>query len=191
MAEGVALFQTDWSFARSDDVAGTPLAGTAAPPSHPGDDALAHGVSVGQLIPTGPDYADDTLHMLLLAAFHGAQSRILATTPYLVPDESLLTALVLAARRGVRVDLLIPERSNHRLADIARNRSIRELCAAGAQVWLSGPMTHAKVVVVDDTLALCGSLNLDSRSLFLNYELMTAFYSRRDVERFAAWIGGR
>ena len=190
VAEGVALFQADWSFARRDEAAGAPAAKAAAPLSHPGDDALAHGLSVGQLIPTGPDYADDTLHMLLLAAFHGARSRILATTPYLVPDESLLTALVLAARRCVRVDLLIPERSNHRLADIARNRSIRELCAAGAQVWLSGPMTHAKVVVVDDTLALCGSLNLDSRSLFLNYELMTAFYSRRDVERFAAWIGG-
>ncbi len=188
VAEAVALFEADWAFARSDDAAAAP-----APPEvdtlvQSFDDVIERGLSVAQLIPTGPDYADDTLHMLLLAAFHGARSRILAVTPYLVPDESLLTALVLAARRGVRVDVLVPERSNHRLADIARNRSIRDLNAAGAFVWLSGSMTHAKAVVVDDTLALCGSLNLDSRSLFLNYELMTAFYSRRDVDRFATWI---
>ncbi|HEY5634351.1 MAG TPA: phospholipase D-like domain-containing protein [Burkholderiaceae bacterium] len=186
--EAAAIFQADWAFARNDDATAAKAPAPPAQAAHQLGSALERGLSVGQMIPTGPDYADDTLHMLMLAAFHGARERILATTPYLVPDESLLMALVLAARRGVRVDLLIPARSNHRLADIARNRSIRELTAAGAKVWLSARMTHAKAVVVDDTLALCGSLNLDSRSLFLNYELMTAFYSRRDVQRFAQWV---
>jgi phosphatidylserine/phosphatidylglycerophosphate/cardiolipin synthase-like enzyme len=57
--------------------------------------------------------------------------------------------------------------------------------AAGAHVWLSPQMIHAKAVVIDDELALAGSANLDQRSLFLNYELMVAFYMPSEVERFA------
>ena len=59
---------------------------------------------------------------------------------------------------------------------------------AGGQVWLLPGMLHAKLAVVDDSLALAGSANLDSRSLFLNYELMVAFQSAHDVQRFAAWF---
>jgi cardiolipin synthase len=52
-------------------------------------------------------------------------------------------------------------------------------------------MLHAKVVVIDDELALCGSVNLDGRSLFLNYELMTAFYGRTQIDWLAAWLARR
>jgi len=109
-------------------------------------------------------------------------------SPYFVPDDSLLTALCLAARRGVQVELILPERSNHRLADIARQRALRDLVAAGARVRLTPGMTHAKAVVIDDTLALCGSLNLDARSLFLNFELMVAFYAPADIAALHGWI---
>jgi cardiolipin synthase len=64
---------------------------------------------------------------------------------------------------------------------------VRELADAGARVWLAPSMLHAKLVVVDEALALAGSMNLDARSLFLNYELMVAFYEIRDVRAFAAW----
>ena len=97
-------------------------------------------------------------------------------------------ALTLAARRGVQVDLVLPRRSNHRLADVARHRPLRDLAAAGARLWFTPFMLHAKAVVVDEQLALAGSANLDLRSLFLNYELMVAFYEPADVRRFAAWI---
>lgn len=88
----------------------------------------------------------------------------------------------------MQVDVLLPARSNHRLADIARHRSLRALAGAGAQVWLAPTMLHAKVAVIDDVLALAGSANLDSRSLFLNYELMVAFHDQRDVARLGTWF---
>jgi cardiolipin synthase len=125
--------------------------------------------------------------MLLTAAYH-ARDRILLVTPYFVPDTALLSALGLAARRGVSIELLVPERSNHRLSDLARSRALRTLAQAGARVNLAAGMLHAKLVVVDDTLALAGSANLDTRSLFLNYEVMMAFHNRDDVRRFASWL---
>jgi cardiolipin synthase len=99
-------------------------------------------------------------------------------------------ALMLAARRGVLVDLVMPARSNHPLADVARYRPLRDLANAGARVWFVPWMEHAKAIVFDEQLALAGSANLDLRSLFLNYELMLAFYEPADVKRFAAWIEG-
>ncbi len=117
-----------------------------------------------------------------------ATRRIVLVTPYFVPDSALLTALSIAARRGVAVDLLVPARSNHRMSDVARRRAMRALAEAGARIWLAPYMLHAKLALFDDTLALSGSANVDSRSLFLNYELMVAFHDRDDVARFAAWF---
>lgn len=70
---------------------------------------------------------EDTLHTLLVSGFFMSHKRILAVTPYFVPDPTLLMSLTLAARRGVTVDLLMPGKSNHRLADLARHRALREL----------------------------------------------------------------
>jgi cardiolipin synthase len=159
---------------------------TAAPePAAPVPQAGRH---LAQLVPSGPDQAEDTVHALLLTTIYRARQRVVAVTPYFVPDDSLLTALRLAALRGVRVELIVPARSNHRLADIARQRALRDLAAAGAQVRLTADMTHAKAVLIDDTLALCGSLNLDARSLFLNFELMVAFYAAGDIAAVDHWI---
>ncbi len=143
---------------------------------------------MAQLIPSGPDQPEDTFYELLVTGCFMSRRRILAVTPYFVPDETLLLALTTAARRGIAVDLLLPQRSNHRLADFARNRALRDLVNSGARVWLMPTMIHAKAVVIDDSVAFAGSANLDARSLFLNYELMVAFYRPADVRRFAGWI---
>jgi cardiolipin synthase A/B len=178
-ADAQAQFQADWEFARHQ----TPAANTAPP-----RDNGASAAKMAQLIPSGPDQSEDTLQALLVDACFSAQHRILAVTPYFVPDPTLLMALTLAAKRGVKVDLILPSRSNHRLADIARPPAIRDMVASGASVWLVPRMVHAKAIVIDDVLALAGSANLDERSLFLNYELMVAFYAGADIRRFADWI---
>ena len=184
VAEAAAVFEADWRFALAPGREG--LRGARAEPWPRGPVRAP----AAQMLPSGPDYPDDTVHTLLLTSCYRARSRILAVTPYLVPDESLLSALSLAARRGVEVDLVVPQASNHRLADIARHRPMRELAGAGARLWLSPSMLHAKAIVFDDHMAMAGSVNLDSRSLFLNYELMMGFYSAPEIARFAAWIDG-
>lgn len=173
-------FDLDWAFAT-----GTPLRETPAT----GARAQVDGTSRTQLIASGPDQNDDTFYTLLVSSCFAARSRILAVTPYFVPDAVLMMALTLAARRQVQVDLVLPRHSNHRLADHARHAALRELTAAGGRVWLVPAMVHAKAVVIDAQLALAGSANLDERSLFLNYELMVAFFDPTEVERFAHWIG--
>ena len=177
--QALALFERDWAFANTE------RAPQEMPPEADADDSPAHGA---QLVASGPDQVDDTVYALLLTAAYQARRHIALVTPYFVPDAALLMALCLAARRGVVVELLIPARSNHRLSDIARGRALRALAQAGAHVWLAPQMLHAKLAVIDDQLALGGSANVDSRSLFLNYEMMIAFHEANDVRRFGAWF---
>lgn len=177
-----AQFHQDWAFAvQAPDKGGGHF-------SYTGDSHLSVNAQRAQWIPSGPDQVDDTVYALLISSCFSAQRRILAVTPYFVPDTTLLMALTLAARRGVQVDLMLPRQSNHRLADIARHAALRELATAGASIGMFVGMIHAKVVVVDDELALAGTANLDERSLFLNYELMVAFFDTSAVKRFASWI---
>lgn len=175
-ADAAAAFENDWRLA-----AGLPVAETV-PTADVADGPLL------QLLPSGPDQRDDTVHALLLGAIHRADERLLVATPYFVPDDALQLALVLAARRGVRVELLLPARSNHWLADIARQRSLRELAAAGATIHLLPTMLHAKAFVVDATLASTGSTNLDGRSLFLNYELNVLFHDAAQIDALSGWF---
>jgi len=180
------LFEHDWTFARGRKRSQASVHTEQKPHSEavPGS---ATATATAQLIASGPDQVDDTVYSLLITAAYRAQRRILLVTPYFVPDTALLTALCLAARRGVVVDLMLPERSNHRLSDIARHRALRTLAAAGGRIWLTPDMLHAKLAIVDDVLALAGSANLDSRSLFLNYELMIAFHAAPAIDEFSAW----
>lgn len=176
-AGAVALqFAADWDAAGG---ATAPIIPPAGPPPSG---------SRTQFLPSGPDQSEDTVHALLIDACFQSTERLLAVTPYFVPDAPLETAIRLAARRGVKVDLCIPAKSNHLLADFVRNRSLRALSRAGVSVHLLPAMNHAKAVVFDDTIALCGSCNLDSRSLLLNYESHVVFYDAVDIEWLAGWI---
>jgi cardiolipin synthase len=177
-ASAANQFEVDWT------AAGGKPAGRAVVAAE--DGAAASGRT--QFLPSGPDQTEDTVRALLIDACFHATERMLAVTPYFVPDPDLETAMRLAARRGVKIDLCIPAKSNHLLADFVRNRSLRALSGAGVAIHLLAGMNHAKAVVFDRSLALCGSPNLDSRSLLLNYESAVVFYDKRDIEWLATWI---
>ena len=181
VADACDQFEKDWAYATRTEL---------RPVCRPAEGVARRDEPLAQLVPSGPEQVDDTVQVLLVSGCYMARRRILAVTPYFIPDATLLMALSLAARRGVRVDLVMPRRSNHRLADVARHRPLRQLADAGANIWLVPYMLHAKAIVIDDQLALAGSANLDLRSLYLNYELMVAFYEPADVRRFADWIDG-
>ena len=178
-------FEVDWAFATSHERPKGYQVSAEEADDRNSSSALA------QLIDSGPDRPDDTIFTLLVSACFTSQKRILAMTPYFVPDSSLLTAMTLAARRGIQVDLVLPGRSNHRLADFVRHRALRDLVASGGRVWLHPRMVHAKAVLIDDDLALAGSANLDGRSLFINYEMMIAFYDQNAVLVFSQWVEAR
>jgi cardiolipin synthase len=178
--QAAALFDRDWAYANGEKV----VAATRVRAVLRDTQAAC----CAQLVASGPDEVDDTIQTVLVTGAYQATMRILLVTPYFVPDDALLAALCMAARRGVAVDLLIPARSNHRMSDVARRRALRSLDVAGGRIWLAPQMLHAKLAIFDDVLALSGSANFDSRSLFLNYELMVAFHDRRDVARFADWF---
>ena len=182
-AQALAQFEQDWRASSGH----SPADASPVPAPAKASDAAALSAQA-QWIPSGPDRAEDTLHALLMTAAYQARRQIAAVTPYFVPDDALLDAWCTACHRGVEVVLVLPRRSNHRLADWARERALRRLVEAGGRVLLAGPMVHAKAIVIDADLALCGSVNLDSRSLFLNYEAMMAFYGAEEIAWLAQWI---
>jgi cardiolipin synthase len=175
------VFCLDWSFA-----SGKPL-DVPFPLTHSDTDGGDHAEL--QVVPSGPDVKGDPLYGAILAAIHGAQRRVWIVSPYFVPDEALTTALSFAARRGVDVRILVPEVSNHQLADLARGSYLRDIQMAAGKVLLYTPgMMHAKVMLVDDQMAAMGSANMDIRSLFLNYEVALFVYSASEIRATEAWI---
>jgi cardiolipin synthase A/B len=93
-------------------------------------------------------------------------------TPYYLPPDVLTTALSLAAMRGLYVDIVVPEHSNHRVLDWARRVAFRALLEAGCRIWLrQGPFEHSKIMAIDNAWTMVGSANWDTRSFRLNFEL--------------------
>lgn len=177
------LFEADWAFA------GKGRPGNVERPLPPPDDGSPP--REVQILPAGPDMNEDVLEQALVALIREARQRILIVIPYFVPTETLQTLLCASARSGIRVDLLLPERSNHRIADYVRNRFLRELHWAGANLYvLPNDMLHAKVWTIDGRYAVIGSANTDLRSLRLNFELMTLLYAQQDVIAVRNWVDG-
>jgi cardiolipin synthase len=117
-------------------------------------------------------------------ALYAATREVVLTTPYFVPSESLLTALLSAAGRGLDVTLIVPAQVDSHLVQFASRAYQTDLLAAGVRIALfQGGLLHTKSITVDDRLSLFGSLNLDPRSMRLNFEITLAVY---DVEFTAA-----
>ena len=145
----------------------------------------ATGKVVGQTVPTGPSEEDnELLPNTMLAALYAARERILITTPYFVPDEPTLVALLMAATRGVRVELIVPARSDMPLVDLAARFYFDPLLRAGIRIHeFAGGLLHSKTLTVDDDIALLGSTNMDIRSFYLNFELNVLMYGKTITAR--------
>ena len=146
---------------------------------------------IAQLVASGPDVRNDSLRNAILTSIFRAKRRIWIVTPYFVPDELMLEALYIAAVRNVDVSIIIPQKSNHRLADLVREGYLARVQEAGAGVWLYEPrMLHAKAILIDDALAIVGSANMDMRSLLLNYEIALCIYDSDAIRQLETWMLG-
>jgi cardiolipin synthase len=144
-----------------------------------------------QVVASGPDDEHAPLHAYFLAALGSARSRAWIQTPYLVPDESLESALRVAVLRGVDVQVIVPREGDSRIVSAASRTYCEALSRAGVHVFEYGPpMLHAKTMVIDDMVAVVGTANMDNRSFRLNFEVAAAFYDAAIVARLAARFAG-
>lgn len=142
-----------------------------------------------QAIPSGPDIHKDALFESLLQGLYAAEDDILIVSPYFIPDSSVMNALMIAIKRGVRVTLVTPEKSDHLIFDLGRSSYMRELCEAGGTLhFYKGKMLHAKLVLVDRKALMFGTANLDYRSLFINHELANWVYGEDLIEQTWQWV---
>lgn len=133
-----------------------------------------------QVIPSGPGETADGLLQMLIGLIHGAQEELILTTPYFVPDESLLRAVRGAAGRGVRVSLIVPAKVDSFLTRYASRSYYDDLLDVGVQIFLyRGGLLHTKSIMADGTMSMFGTVNLDMRSLWLNYEVALFVYDRQ------------
>ena len=141
-----------------------------------------------QVVASGPDVAGDPLYEGIISFIQEAKRRIWIITPYFIPDEVIFRSLLVKARTGHEIKLVVPARSNHPITDRARRYYLRELQAAGVEVLLYQPgMMHSKGMIVDDCVGLLGSANFDMRSLFVNFEIGVFVYSGPEVVAMRAW----
>ena len=177
----VAAFAQDWTFVANEELDGDAW----FPPLQ------AHGAAPARIIDSGPDEDIEKIEFAVLEAIACARSRIMVLTPYFLPDERLLSTLSLAAIRGVAVDVVVPEISDHRLVAWAMLANSRPLLRDGVRIWrCPPPFRHSKVVLVDDEWVLIGSANWDIRSFRLNFELCMELYDRDLASSLATLIQG-
>jgi cardiolipin synthase len=130
-----------------------------------------------QVIPSGPVFKEGAIHQLLMGVVFTARRELVITTPYYAPDDALAEALVAAANRGVDVTLVIPARVDSRLIRYATPALLDRLVAAGVKVaQFQGGLLHTKSITVDGHFCIAGSVNLDMRSLWLNFEISLFVY---------------
>lgn len=157
------LFASDWMAEGGDDISDCIADPSGAPPPP--------GRIIAQAIGTGPTLPYDAMPSCFAEFIHSAREELVVTSPYFVPDEQLLYAFLSAARRKVRTILVVPKRNDSRFVAAASRGYYRDLVDAGVDIFEFRPgLLHAKTMVVDRSVGLIGSANLDRRSFELNFE---------------------
>ncbi|MGM5630721.1 cardiolipin synthase [Apibacter raozihei] len=133
-----------------------------------------------QFAASGPDSDRATIMLVYNGIITASQKRLYLTTPYLIPNETIVNALKFAALSGVDVRLLVPYNSDSMVVNAASCSYYLELLAAGVRIFrYTKGFVHAKTIVSDDNLSIVGSANIDMRSFDLNFEISALVYSRK------------
>jgi cardiolipin synthase len=145
----------------------------------------AAGDSAAQLLPSGPGYGQENGRELIISMLYEARRRVVITTPYFIPDEPFLNAICAAGQReNVQVHLVVSKHANQLISQLAQRSYYDDLLEAGIQIHLYRPhFLHAKLLTIDDHVALTGSTNMDIRSFALNAEINLLIYDRQVVEQ--------
>ena len=136
-------------------------------------------VTHARVIADGPDEDYERVRWLLMGALSAARTSFRIVTPYFVPDQILVSALISASLKGVKIQIILPEKNNLPWVQWASNALLWQLLQRGIQIYFqSPPFDHSKFVTVDEDWCLIGSTNIDSRSLRLNFELNVEVFDK-------------
>jgi cardiolipin synthase len=179
VAELNAVFLTDW-YSETGEVLEDTVRADLTP-------ANQHGATV-QVVPSGPGFTTENNLRMFTSLIYSAQRRISLTSPYFVPDESLLYAVTTAAQRGLDVELFVGEEGDQFMVHHAQRSYYEPLLTAGVRIFLyPAPwVLHAKHFTIDDQVAVLGSSNMDLRSFALNYEVSLMLLDPDVVKRMRA-----
>lgn len=167
-------FAEDWYWAKGETIA----ANWSAPPNAEGADAL--------VLSSGPSDRLETGSLYFCNAINAATDRLWIATAYFVPDVDILSALKLAALRGVDVRILVPDKRDHWLVWLAAFAYFDEIRRAGVKIYrYEDGFMHSKMLLVDDWMASVGTLNLDNRSCRLNFEQTAVVFDAPFVAELA------
>jgi cardiolipin synthase len=154
-------FIEDWAFATDE---------TLQPGPRP--EPLPGASSIVAMIPSGPDQQPNASSLTYFSGIAAARERIFLSTPYFIPDEPTIRALLAAGMRGLDVRILLPAQNDVKLVQYAARCYYQDLLDCGVRIFEYQPsMLHSKSLVVDGTWGLVGSANVDIRSFRLNFEL--------------------
>jgi cardiolipin synthase len=152
-------------------------------------DMAEDGAVSAACIPTGPADKLETGTLMFLHAFNSAQWRLWIASPYFVPDEQLMSALQLAALRGVDVRILIPQNPDHLHVYLSGISYLEEAEEAGVKIYRYQPgFLHQKAFLIDDRWSAIGTANLDNRSMRLNFEVTVMLFSREFAKEVEAML---
>jgi cardiolipin synthase len=137
-----------------------------------------------QVVPSGPGFDGENNLRLFNALLYSAQQKVSITSPYFVPDDSMLYAITTTAQRGVEVELFVGEMGDHTMTWHAQRSYYEGLLRAGVKIWLYRAPTilHAKHFTIDDEVSVIGSSNMDMRSFSLNLEVSVMVRGHRFVD---------
>ena len=146
-----------------------------------------HGKERMQLVSGGPDIAwKNPVRLQYLEMIRSAKNKVWIHTPYLIPNDSLIDGLTLAAASGVDVRIIIPDRPDHFFVYWNNLASANRLMESGVRVYhYNNGFVHSKTIVVDDMLCSVGSANMDDRSLVHNFESNAMIYSERIAQEMS------